>query len=667
MRLLLLLFAVLGAAFAQPLADLPEALSIAALRTGPDGDLYAAGTISSGTPPRSVWVARFSPDGGQLRYSRTFPGGTAVDLVVAADGSAYITGLGGTLGFASANRFGNTEGGGSFVLKLLSSGVTEYVALVGGAESVSIAVNAAGEALMGCRLPSYVGFVLNPTPGTIGAGELGAGCIVKLSARGDRLLLAIVGYGNGPVAFGAGAEIFVAGVDLPGNPIATTPGAFQPRPPISGCGLLGCTHQYVARISADGTRLIYGTYLSGFYGSTPSRIALDRDGSLLVAGTSRSGSHPVTPGAFQSSASTGAGFLSKLNATGTALLWSTFFTGSLGSSITDLEIDTQGDLRIAGLTSSADLPGTQPAPAGCTPRFRRELAFVARFTGTGDFRDSRFVYGLPNSPVRLAGGFVATADSLPPLVALDAPQSLGCFTDPATNIPISRVVPGGLVTVFSLGERFGAEALGYGLGPALPFSLSDVSVSVGGIEAPLLYVSPLQVNFQAPFEIAGRDTVEVRIRNPERTFTRSLRVVASAPAVFLDHRLADPQDGVLTCNGQTVTPALQAFARNEDGTDHTCTSPASPGAVVTFYLHGMGITDPPGVTGRLNSGDAPPLKMPVFSTNLGDGGLVDIEPDPGSVSGLWRMRIRAPRSSARFQVVAGAQKLDLGTFAIWVR
>ena len=88
------------------------------------------------------------------------------------------------------------------------------------------------------------------------------------------------------------------------------------------------------------------------------------------------------------------GYLTKVNATGTGLVWSTFFSGTGSESITDLRLDTNGTLVIAGLSGSRDLPDATPPPVGCNPGLLTELAYVARLAPeAAAVIDSRYVYG----------------------------------------------------------------------------------------------------------------------------------------------------------------------------------------------------------------------------------------------------------------------------------
>lgn len=92
---------------------------------------------------------------------------------------------------------------------------------------------------------------------------------------------------------------------------------------------------------------------------------------------------------------------------------------------------------------------------------------------------------------------------------------------------ISSVAPGALVSLY--GGNFADAPLGVSSLP-LPSSLKDVSVTVNGVKAPLLYAGPQQINFQIPFGVEG--PVEIAVSNARATDSVQAVVRAIAPAIF---------------------------------------------------------------------------------------------------------------------------------------
>lgn len=141
--------------------------------------------------------------------------------------------------------------------------------------------------------------------------------------------------------------------------------------------LTGTTDAYVAKLDPTGKTLLYATYLGARRANTfGNAIAVDGNGSAYISGTTDSASFPVTSGAYQTTYSSGASFVTKLNATGNALAYSTFLNGATVASIT---LDSAG---------SAYMTGRATALTTTTNAFQRVLsggaaAFAAKLNPTG--------------------------------------------------------------------------------------------------------------------------------------------------------------------------------------------------------------------------------------------------------------------------------------------
>lgn len=137
----------------------------------------------------------------------------------------------------------------------------------------------------------------------------------------------------------------------------TSPNAFQ-----SSGG-----NTFVMKIDVKTGKIIYSTRLGGKDGSDSSwSIDVDKQGDAFVAGNTESDDFPTTPNALQKTfAKTGkfqsGGFVTKLNSTGTALLYSTVLVNTGRLSITDLKIDSDGNANVAGFTDSPSLLTTANA------------------------------------------------------------------------------------------------------------------------------------------------------------------------------------------------------------------------------------------------------------------------------------------------------------------
>jgi len=136
-----------------------------------------------------------------------------------------------------------------------------------------------------------------------------------------------------------------------------------------------CMTAFVTKLNPTGSGLVYSTYLGGSgiagVGDVANAVALDSSDHAYIAGLTYSDDFPVTERAFQrenrafTSERAGANaFVTKLNATGTALVYSTYLGGS-GGGVDDaanaLAVDNAGSAYVAGSAGSADFPVTEGA------------------------------------------------------------------------------------------------------------------------------------------------------------------------------------------------------------------------------------------------------------------------------------------------------------------
>ncbi|WP_341740029.1 SBBP repeat-containing protein, partial [Microcoleus sp. CAWBG640] len=127
------------------------------------------------------------------------------------------------------------------------------------------------------------------------------------------------------------------------NNFTTTPAAFQTTPG-------GQADFLVTKINPQGTALVYSTYIGGTGNEYGFGIAVDSQGNAYLTGQVDPG-YPITPGAFQPTAPNYTAAVTKLNAAGNALVYSTFLgtstSGALGNGIA---VDVNGNAYVAGIT-----------------------------------------------------------------------------------------------------------------------------------------------------------------------------------------------------------------------------------------------------------------------------------------------------------------------------
>lgn len=632
----------------QQLPALPAASAVNAMQLDASGSIYVAGAFFpspqvTNNPVGHVFVGKLSPDGSRIIWWRVLAGSNddrALSMVLGPDDSVYVTGTtlspdfpttSGSLQPASASTL--IQG---FAAKLSPAGAVVYSTYLAGAAIAgnSIATDSFGHAfitgylLLGAELPTSPDAVTGgpPFPGS------GNTFVLELDATGSSALLAITGFGGSAITLDHQGNIYAVGV-YAASIAPNTPGAFHSISPNLLCstflGSFPCT-QVAAKISPTGTQLIYATYISGTYGARPAAIAVDAAGNLILAGNTNSPDYPTTPQGYQpaiefipvftkfSQVPEAVGYLTKVNPSGTALVWSTFFGGAgMPAQINSMAIDADGNIAFTGIGYSSDLPGLWATPVASRPTPTNPLAFVARLSPDGTVLSSTQLlpplhYG---GPVVLRGdGTVLVASyngngSVLQAVSLStAATRVTAISDSADNARLSSVAPGQLITLY--GNNLAPTAPG-AIDPTQP--LTGLSLRFNGIAAPLLYASATQINLQVPFEIAGQSQVAMEISSqlasPPLLESYILAVLDRQASVFL---LPEDFTGTVfaaaACNGQSVS-GLRPLALNADGTLNSCANPAPSGSAVTIFMNGIGVTTPPQTTGR--SITRSPLSAPV--------------------------------------------------------
>lgn len=185
--------------------------------------------------------------------------------------------------------------------------------------------------------------------------------VTKMNADGTQMVYSTYLGGNSDdrslgIAVDSSGNAYVTGgtssTDYP-----TTPGAFQTGMP----GQQYYGDAFVTKLNSDGTALIYSTFLGGMNSDQANAIAVDSSGNAYVAGSSYSSNFPTTPGAFQTSLSTTYNedaFVTKLNDSGTALVYSTFLGGAGEDGANAIKVDSSGYAYVTGMTASADFDVT---------------------------------------------------------------------------------------------------------------------------------------------------------------------------------------------------------------------------------------------------------------------------------------------------------------------
>jgi hypothetical protein len=343
----------------------------------------------------NAFVSKIDASGSALVYS-TYLGGSGNGLngdfgfgiAVDASGNAYVTGFTHSTNFPTANALQSIFGGGgtdAFVTKINPSGSElVYSTYLGGSNRDSgsrIAVDASGNAYVTGFTQSTnfpTASALQPALG----GPGGSAFVTKINASGSALVYSTYFGGSGSglngdfgvgIAVDASENAYVTGGTYSTN--FPTVNALQPT-------LGGFLNAFVTKINQSGSALVYSTYLGGSIGEYGNCVAVDTSGNAYVTGFTHSTNFP-TANALQSTFGGGDtdAFVTKINKSGSALVYSTYLGGSKADSGNCIAADTSGNAYITGSTQSTDFPtvhALQPALAGPAVS-----AFVTKINASG--------------------------------------------------------------------------------------------------------------------------------------------------------------------------------------------------------------------------------------------------------------------------------------------
>ena len=320
-------------------------------------------TTPVGSDEFDVFAFKLNATGTALGYS-TFLGPVVGDAIaVDSAGNAYLTGSANGDYPTTPGAFQTVPGGSSdaFVTKLNSTGTALiYSTLLGGTGfdvGTKIAIDSAGNAYITGSTDG--GFPV--TPGAFQAlpGGTNDAFVAKLDSTGGVLVYSTLLGGSGTdrgsgIAINASGNAYVAGVTDSTN-FPVTPGAIQT---VKAVG----QDAFVTELSPTGNALVYSTYLGGDGNDFGNDIALDTAGNASIAGLTGSTDFPTTADAIQSKyGGNNDGFVTRLNPTGTALVFSSYIGGANSDSARGIWVDSAGNIYLAGVTSSADFPITPGA------------------------------------------------------------------------------------------------------------------------------------------------------------------------------------------------------------------------------------------------------------------------------------------------------------------
>jgi hypothetical protein len=315
-----------------------------------------------------AFMARLSADGSALVYS-TYVGGSGDDRSygVAVDpstGDALVTGTTDSTNFPIANPFQPTNHGGydAFVARLSADGTAlVFSSYLGGStidDGYGIAVDpSTGDALV----TGFTGSTDFPTANPLQPTNHGGYDAFVARVSADNSLLVYSTYlGGSSYDYGQGIAVdpstgdalvtgFTGSTDFPtANPLQPTN--------------TGYSNTFVARVSADGSALVYSTYLGGSLYDQGNGIAVDPStDEALVTGYTSSTDFP-TANSWQPTNHGGYdAFVARVSPDGSALVYSSYLGGSGDDFALGIAVDpSSGDAFVTGYTASTNFPTANP-------------------------------------------------------------------------------------------------------------------------------------------------------------------------------------------------------------------------------------------------------------------------------------------------------------------
>ncbi|MSO21401.1 MAG: hypothetical protein EXQ56_13285 [Acidobacteria bacterium] len=601
------------------------------LAVGSDGSVTVAGYTSSNDFPTSTpaqantgggfdaVIARLNPAGSALIYS-SYLGGTGEDvaLAVALDsaGAAYLTGYTRSANFPTLVPFRNSSSGASeaFVAKFSATGAAIYSTYLGGNAgdvALGIAADSAGNAIVSGSTTSTNFPTLTPIQSAFAGGQCsnagnvfpcGDVFVTRLTANGSALSYSTYLGGTGDeqangLTVDASGAAYLTGY--------TTSSNFPLRTPLQATPA-GLSDAFVTKIAANGTSLVYSTYLGGGVSDTGTAIAVDGTGSAYVTGLTESSNFP-TANSFQARAGVDA-FAARLVTTGNGLAYSTFLGGSDFDQGLAIAVDSSGNAFVAGWTNSNDFPLRTPV----------QSALGGGICGTAPLQyicEDGFIARITHQPGLFAGGMV----------------------NGASFAPGAPVAAGSIVSAF--GSDLESASFGAATVP-LPTTLGSVTVRMNDIPAPLFFVAGSQVNLQVPWELAGLATATIAVTAAGVALPlTTVSLAPTRPGIFTTNAQGSGQGAILIAN----TPDLVAPVGAIPG---RTSRPANRGETITIFCTGLGP-----VSNRPASGAAAP-SGPLALTSTTP--LATIGGAPATVSfsglaptfvGLYQVNVSVPVNS----------------------
>jgi uncharacterized protein (TIGR03437 family) len=250
---------------------------------------------------------------------------------------------------------------------------------------------------------------------------------------------------------------------------------------------------------------------------------------------------------------------------------------------TGLAVDAAGDVFIADTLNSKIRKVT---PDGIISTVAGDG--IQAYFGDKGLATKAALY-FPHDVTLDSSGNLYIADTFNNVIRMLTPEAPAVFSNGVVNAARYRaeIAPGELASIF--GTSFADQNTGASL--PVTNTLAGISVTVNGTPAPILYVTPYQINFQVPWEITGTTASVVVTVSGRTSAAINVPVQTAAPGLF-------------------VSSTGQAAVQNSDSSANTPTNPATLGSTITAYFTGTGPVSP-----AVADGAAAPKNPPAAATS----------------------------------------------------
>jgi Beta-propeller repeat len=342
-----------------------------------------------GSMASDVFVTKLNANGSALVYS-TYLGGNGseqgLDIAIDREGSAYLTGYTFSGDFPTMNPLQPAFSGflDAFVTKLNPAGSALIYSTYLGGRSLDIAEGLAIDRQENVYLTGSTESSDFPTMNPLQPAIAGFRdvFVTKLNSAGSALVYSTY-LGGSDAEIGSDIAVDRSGnIYLIGGTFSIDFPTANPLQPEHGeSGPIRQGDAFVTKLDASGTAFVYSTYFGGNGPDIGNGLALDAHSNVYVTGTTLSTNFSTMNPLQPSLAGGNDAFVAKLDQSGSKLHYSTYLGGSAAEGGTGIAVDVRGNAYVIGSTNSNDFPTLNPVQP--TPVTPSLNAFLSKMKADG--------------------------------------------------------------------------------------------------------------------------------------------------------------------------------------------------------------------------------------------------------------------------------------------